>query len=191
MNIFAVDRDPVISAKSLCNTHVRKMFLESCNILLFPFKEMNFKLPVTKTGNEIRLSHRNHPATLWALSNYTNYLWLLTHTEELRNQCRARYKEKYYTEVYFNFIEENLIKAQSNFFTCLGSLTPFARCFGQFKLVLEEVPDTIEAYRKFYNLDKKDFAFWPSADSIPEWWQDRTNPKFVDKNFKDGDYTKR
>ena len=189
MNIFAVDEDPAIAAKNLCNTHVRNMFLESCNILLFPCKELRFKLPNTKEGNEIRLSHRNHPATVWALDNYTNYMWLFAHTEGLMNECRKRYKQKYYTENYLDFVSQNLINVQSRYFKELGSRTPFARCFSNFKDSLASTNDTVEAYRKFYYLDKGDFATWPSLETIPSWWP--KNEVFVDKNFKDGDYTKR
>jgi len=190
MNIFFVDRDPTIAAKSLCNSHVRKMFLESCNILLWPYKNCGYALPLTKDGVECKLSHEKHPATVWALSSYTNYCWLLAHTEALRDECRSRYKTKYKTEIYFDYAKLNLNLIADKYFPNLGSLTPFCRCFGLYKDQLSSIEDSVEAYREYYRLDKAEFARWPSLDSIPVWWHD-CSEKYVDKNFKGGEYTKR
>lgn len=36
----------------------------------------------------------------------------------------------------------------------------------------------------------QNFAKWPSKKEIPEWWPEISD-KYVDKSFKDGEYTKR
>ena len=51
------------------------------------------------------------------------------------------------------------------------------------------VPDTVEAYRKFYILDKP-FAKWPDLNKIPDRWVEKS-VKYVDKSFINGNYTKR
>ena len=39
MNIFVVDRDPIISARQLPDRHVTKMILESCQMLSIVFSK--------------------------------------------------------------------------------------------------------------------------------------------------------
>ena len=38
MNIFVIDKDPVVAAQNLCDKHVVKMILESAQMLCAPFE---------------------------------------------------------------------------------------------------------------------------------------------------------
>jgi len=71
MNIFFIDKDPIIAAQMLCNKHVVKMILESGQMLSGQWK--------------------NHPCTKWAWTSSDNYSWLLEHAKELCREYTWRY----------------------------------------------------------------------------------------------------
>jgi hypothetical protein len=185
MNIFVLDSSPYFAARQLCNAHVIKMPTESSNMLLWPFKLMGLDLPKTKSGETVKLSHLNHPSSIWVRESFANYQWALNNLSEMLEEYKKRYKRNHFSETYRNFIYENQDKIKFTQF----SITPVARCFGPLKEKLETIENSVEAYREFYKLGKP-FARWPSLQNIPDWWHQKTLD-FVDKNFNNGDYTKR
>lgn len=91
MNIFVLDIDPIKSATMLCDVHVVKMILESCQLLSTDFR-CNFDI---KGGdyNDLHLyksTHVNHPCRL-CLDNYNNHIWLIFHTYALIKEYEYRY----------------------------------------------------------------------------------------------------
>lgn len=164
MNIFITSRCPFQSARNLCNKHIVKMASESACMLLWPLKEIGLKLPKNKQGVEVRLSHRNHPATIWTCKSYENYCWHFNHFGAILEEYTRRYGKIHFAENYWQFIHENKYRLTFNKF----ALTPFPRCFSVFANELKEL-DTVEAYQKYYILDKSKFAKWP-VERIPSWW---------------------
>lgn len=186
MNIFVLADSPDLAARLQCNKHVVKMSSETANLLLWPFKHLNQALPPTQSGEPIRLTHENHPASIWTRASKQNYDWALTHLESLCSEYARRYGREHYATTYLNFCKQNYrLLSLPN----IGS-TPFARCFSSFSDVLANVEGVVEAYRSFYILDKISFARWPSVDSIPDWWPTKDH-SFVDKSFVSGVYAKR
>ena len=57
MNIFVLDRDPVVAASYLCNAHTVKMILESAQLLCTTSWQFNVPAPYKQT-------HKNHPAAI-------------------------------------------------------------------------------------------------------------------------------
>lgn len=186
MNLFVVDQDPVIAAKSLCNKHIVKMCSETANMLLWPFKLSGHRLPLSQSGKEVGLSHQNHPASVWIRESSSNYEWAVEHLRALLKEKEFRYNSKHYAENYFYFIFNNFKKLEWN----SNNFTRFAGCFGQWKEQVEkDSQDRVSQYRTFYCLDKQKFARWPSLEKIPEWWPHKS-VDFVDKNFKNSIYSK-
>ena len=182
MNIFAVDTSPERSARWLNNKHSYRMPLESMGMLMFAFPD-----GFTPYSNSHTHRHYKHPASRWARETRENFEWLLTHFEVQLDEYKIRYKRDHDSGQYLNWIRNNY---KSINFSNSG-LTPFARCFGPFKEILDKTEhNTIIAYQKFYVLDKIDFARWPSIEKIAPFWPEKSE-KFVDKNFKNGQYTKR
>ena len=137
--------------------------------------------------NSRKHRHYVHPASQWLRESKENFLWMVEHFKAQLDEYKVRYKREHGTAQHLNWIENNF---RSINFPTTG-LTPFARCFGPFKEELDRTePDTVQAYRKFYILDKIDFAKWPSLEKIPDFWVEKSE-KFVDKSFKNGQYTKR
>ena len=76
MNIFYVDADPKIAAHSLCDNHIRKMQIESAQMLCTTFWHYGFWAPYKK-------AHYNHPSTKWVRESKANFNWLLEHGLEI------------------------------------------------------------------------------------------------------------
>ena len=182
MNIFATDYCPEVSARNLLNRHSVKMPLESLGMLCFAFPDGSTPYP-----NSNKHRHYKHPASVWCRQTEDNFNWLYQHFLVQLDEYKVRYKRDHFAFQFIDWFKRN--KSSVDF--AQSGLTPFARCFSQFKQQLDStVPDAVDAYREFYWLDKRDFAKWPSVSKIPNWWQDRSD-KFVDKSFKDGVYIKR
>lgn len=186
MNLFVTSFNPLVAAKNLCNTHIIKMASESATMLLWPLKEIGLTLPNSKNGEEVKLSHKNHPVTIWTATSYENYTWHFLHFTKILKEYKARYKRPHYAEIYWKFINDNKHKLTFRYY----EMTPFARCFSSHKDNLLGVSNTISAYRKFYYDDKKTFAKWQNLDNIPFWWPERDG-RYVDKSFVNGSYIKR
>jgi hypothetical protein len=91
MNIFHVDRSPVVAAQALCDVHVVKMVVESAQLLSTAQHTFGLAAPYKPT-------HRKHPCALWVQEGVENYLWLLDHLKALCVEYTARYKRKHSTE---------------------------------------------------------------------------------------------
>jgi hypothetical protein len=189
MNIFVVDVRPEIAARQLCNRHIIKMPSETVNLLLWPFKLQGIDLPKNENGETIRLSHLNHPCSIFTRLNSVNYNWVWSHYFYLCAEYKERYKRTHGSFIYNQFILENYSKLNLPYG---DNLTDFPRCFGNV-INLEDSNDicTVDLYHKYYWLDKQEFARWPSIDKIPSWWYGGKNEKWVDSSFQNGVYTKR
>ena len=182
MNIFATSDDPEIAARNLCNRHSVKMPTESVGMLVFAFREDS-----TPIANKRSHRHYKHPASIWARRTRENFNWLVEHAYVQMDEYKARYKREHAYKSHLDWVNEN--KRQVEFSEC--GFTEFARCFSSFKELLDKtIPDATLAYQEFYRLDKIDFAKWPCAKKIPDWWIGKDD-RFVDKSFKNGEYTKR
>lgn len=89
MNIFFLDKDPVIAAQSLCNSHVVKMGLEACQLLSTAHRVC--------PANNVRLdkiyelTHKNHPCSIWVRESTENYKWLWEHAKAIFDEYYFRY----------------------------------------------------------------------------------------------------
>lgn len=184
MNIFPIADNycPIASAQQLCNRHASRMPLETGGMLAFAFPEGETSIP-----NSYSNRHYVHPASRWVRESLENMEWTIIHGLAQCEEYTRRYKRRHATQDFIEWSEKNY-----KFLTFeKKNITPLARCFGPFKEVLDkEEPDTLTAYRKFYWLDKQNFAKWTSLRDIPEWWQEISD-KYVDKAFVNGIYSKR
>ena len=76
MNIFAVDRDPIIAARMLPDRHVTKMILESAQMLSIVFSAHYWDIgEVMKVdGTPFKTAKgafKKHPCTMWAADSTT------------------------------------------------------------------------------------------------------------------------
>ena len=108
MNIFVLDKDPVIAAKMSCDKHIVKMILESAQMLCTAKRVADGELYIAKTknGRDIkrwRLPNSNeeaiiykagwlgHPSTKWVMESAYNYTWLFKHFKALNEEFMERF----------------------------------------------------------------------------------------------------
>lgn len=91
MNIFYLSKRPKICALLHCDAHVVKMILETAQILYSCHYMNNGRPPKTSALEPYRLTHKNHPSSVWARSAAAHYNWLC----DLGLALCARYKEMY------------------------------------------------------------------------------------------------
>lgn len=153
MQIFALDKDPVVSAQLHCDKHVIKMITESCQIISTVLKLEGIDVP----DYFYKVTHKNHPAMKWVSESRANLKWLCELAKALIVEYELRYKKsgKYVNaRKIISWCEDNLDLS--------GELTPF-------KLMMDEkyqTKDPIESYHKFYVYEKLKFAKWTHREVV-------------------------
>ena len=152
MNIFAVDKDPKISAQQLCDKHVVKMILESAQMLCSAYP--NGDAPYKR-------AFYNHPCTIWARESQENYEWLLAHAYAMCQEYTRRYGKVHKSIYAIEWCGKNYIKLQLP----QKGLTEFAQAMPeQYKNKC-----SVTAYRSYYIGEKAGFATWKTRKA-PEWF---------------------
>ena len=131
------------------------------------------KIPKRKDGGTYGEGYKHHPSTVWACDNRENYEWLCWHGLALGWEFEERYGK---THASVEAIKDACSVIE---YIPKGSQTDFARAINKhiYPILLDKRvwPNTILAYRAFYNLDKKTFAKWGGGRKPPSWW----NPDFT------------
>ena len=160
MNIFYLDRDPVIAAQMMCDKHVVKMILESAQMLSTAHRVLDGDGYADKTGM-YKLAHKNHPSTIWVRSSLENYVWLYEHMIGLMKEYTYRYGKHHATERLIEPLSGTPVSIPMVGFSDPPQCMP-EQCKGE---------DTVLAYQKYYIVEKSAFATW-KLRSIPEWWKE-------------------
>lgn len=182
MNIFVLDNDPQHAAIMMCDKHVVKMIVESCQLMSTAHHVIDGKqiTRVAKNGRKfstyeagnlpavppfLRCTMINHPCTIWTRENVANYQWLWVHTNELLHQYKTRYNKDH---TYTNLVRQTLVNTPTKLRGV--SLTPFAQAMpDQYKN-----QDAVEAYRQYYIHEKSRFAKWKIGNT-PLWFTEGVN----------------
>jgi hypothetical protein len=108
MNIFFIDKDPVVAAQAMTDKHVIKMILESAQLLSTAHRVLDGyeSTIITKAGHNkksfvlsnafyndllYKSTHVNHPSGIWARESSSNYIWLYKHMMALGYEYTKRY----------------------------------------------------------------------------------------------------
>lgn len=164
MNIFAIDYDPVLAAKALCNKHCVKMVSESTELLCTALYALGDPVPCDE--KYVRRNYINNRFCLWARETHSNFEWLLKHGRALAAEYNFRYGKIHDCQKYLDRIQAPKLPS--------GDLTPFARSAAVQEF---DIADPIEAYRAMYIRDKAYFARWTRRPP-PAWFP---NGVFIDK----------
>jgi hypothetical protein len=190
MNIFVLDFNPKIAAKYHCDEHVKKMPIETCQMLVAGIYYLNgfsyrkerinphnkekiqsifIDYPLTENTIEKYgdgapgLSFTNHPCSIWARESLENFKWLI----ELGKQLCIQYIDVFKTSIICDsqlcWIEDWLEDNHQLF--NMKKVTPFVQAMPeQYKN-----ENTVVAYRNYYTGEKR-FATWRNRTK-PEWFQ--------------------
>lgn len=171
MNIFVLDEDPATAAKMLCDKHIVKMPLETAQLLSSVFsvalKVPNSFVSITDKSVEVpyKLSHKNHPCSLWARQTRGNFCWLIEYGKELCAEYTWRYKRRHKSEDVIDWCDRNkdLLVFQSE------DLQVFAQAMPD----RYKCSNPVEAYRRYYLGEKMGFARWRNGREAPDWLLDK------------------
>ena len=156
MNIFVLDRNPVVAAQMQCDRHVVKMVLESAQML---------STAVNLLGGEARYktAHVNHPCSVWARQSLGNFLWLYDHGMALAEEYTHRYGKRHKSE---EVIRDCMHQWEAGLPLYGLNCTPHPLCMpDEYK-----TDDVVQSYREFYLGDKVRFAQWNKTRPAPQWW---------------------
>ena len=159
MQLFILDLDPGRVPAMLCDAHVRKMCLETAQILSSVIRRQGRKLPpgVPKPYNV------NHPV-IRALDTAQKINWAVRFNTALhREYCRRFGKKHAYsglTGIYHAIL-----------FRSGPTIDPAGWTFARdFKDVTINEPDIVLAYREYYRHKKKNLRRWHyTGTKEPDW----------------------
>jgi hypothetical protein len=181
MNIFYVNSDPEVAARSMVDRHVVKMILETAQLLSTAHRVIDGEEYVgqTQTGRKAkrwRLSgnvdaimyaatHINHPSAVWVRENSANYNWLYDHLLALGREYTHRYGRTHLT---IDKLKDILKDAPENIEQS-NVMTKMPSCMDKQYIVSV---DPIINYRNYYNYGKTDLLRW--SNRPPPQWIDGT-----------------
>ena len=176
MNIFVLDRNPIKAAQMMCDAHVVKMIVESCQLL-----STNDRILGRNSDVDIlyKATHENHPCRK-CLTSPWNEQWLICHLWSLLNEYFYRYGEIHKSA------EPKMNKAAELYSRCwhgpkglqafpnrddLLDQCTFPKCMpDEFKVGGDDLDSVVQSYRQYYKqkqLTMKRFRY--TKREMPEW----------------------
>lgn len=168
MNIFCIDKDPIQSAKWLCDQHCNKMVLESAQMVANCFSpEVLESAPKTKNGTTRKYSYWKHPCSIWARETIGNLSWLLRHSLAMEVERLDRGFNPHFSAEFLHWAFENIDKSEND---TSNEQTPFAIAISETMQCRQQPKfdsvDEVGKYRLYYKYDKP-FATW--KQNKPLW----------------------
>ena len=155
MNIFFLDFDTKKCAQYHCDKHVVKMILETAQLLCGAHHTTD-----SQYGDiPYKLSHKNHPCSIWVRESLSNYLYLCDLGLELCKEYTYRYGKRHKSQDVIEWCITNKLNIVDKGFTEPPKAMP-----DEYKVV-----DVVESYRNYYRGAKSDFAVWKNRE-VPNWF---------------------
>ena len=181
MNIFILNKDPVIAAQEQCDKHVVKMIVESAQMLSTVHRMLDgsieqrpsksgkrilkyYKLDDSREDTLYKAVHHNHPCTVWTAESSSNYRWHYEHFIALCRQYTSRYGKIHSTETKLG-LELGLLPKNIP----VGDYTPFKLAMGSNPECM--FSDPVKSYRAFYQTKQQRFKMDWTKRNVPEWFQ--------------------
>lgn len=172
MNIFFLDKDPVVCARMHVDKHVVKMILEYAQLMSTAHRildgcyvyDENSKRHQWVLNGEIdtsiyRATHMNHPSAIWARGGDANYAWLYELFSALNDEYSFRYEKLHASRRLMPY----LMNAPKNI-----SNIPFSEPTPAMPAECIVIGNSVESYRNYYNRAKSHIFFWKKRE-IPFW----------------------
>ncbi len=180
MNLFILNRNPVIAAQDQCDKHVVKMIVESAQMLSTVHRMLDgietkrpsksgktmakyFELSDDREDVLYKAVHFNHPCTVWSRESMHNYRWHYKHFIALCDEYTYRYGKVHSSDTK---LREHLEQLPNNI--------PVTK-MTEFKLAMKSNPECmlecpVESYRAFYHTKQHRFKMDWTKRKIPEWF---------------------
>ena len=152
MNIFVLSKNPKEAALYHCNKHIVKMVLEYTQLLFtltWCRNSLLFDILIAKDIKVYKLTHINHPCSVWLRESKSNIVWLIDLLEESCKEYTFRYKKTHACEKYIQFFKSDLVPN-----CCVPDIgmTEFKLCMPD---IMKVQGNPVESYRKYYRIHKK------------------------------------
>lgn len=180
MNIFVLDKSPILAAQYQCDSHVVKMILESAQMLCTAHRILDGTKVVGKRNGRkytyyehrsdallYKATHVNHPSSVWCRSTSDNYRWLYDHFIALCDEYTYRYGKVHLTDTKFRHI---LFDVPVNIRH--GCLMPFALAMKSQPQCMDE-SDPVKSYREFYQTKQDRMSMIWTKRSQPIWFKNK------------------
>lgn len=154
MNIFYLHENPIIAAQHHCDKHVVKMILETAQMLSTAHRVLDN----VETDNIYKLTHKNHPSSIWVRESSENYKWSYELFIGLLNEYTFRYNKIHKSSRLIDYLKYTPKNISNKKF-----IEPPLAMPDEYKS-----NSTIESYRKYYNKEKLSFARWTKRNK-PAW----------------------
>ena len=155
MNIFFLDFDVKKCAEYHANSHVVKMVLETAQLLCGVHWVQGSEAPY-------KLSHKNHPCSIWVRESLSNYLYLCELGLALGEEYTYRYGKTHKSIEVIQWCLSNRPNIKDIDFT-----TPPLAMPDEYK-----VDSVVESYRNYYKGAKSEIVSWKNR-KIPDWFLEK------------------
>jgi hypothetical protein len=153
MNIFFLHWDPRISATMYVDKHVLKILIEIVQML-----SCAHHMTESKYTPPYKMTHKNHPCTIWTRSSQSNYKYLVKLGKALCKEYNHRYGKIHKCKAYIKELGNNIPPIPDIGFTPPAQAMPD----------IYKSDDAVESYRAYYFFEKMNLHSWKKRD-IPEW----------------------
>ena len=159
MQLFILDYSPVVSARSLCDKHLRKMCLETAQILSSVMAKYNLSL----SENMPRPYNVSHPV-IKALDTPVKVDYAVIYNAALHTEYKRRFGKSHAYGALSKLYWQQLFNG--NFIFPTPECT-FARAFKDIEITHKDI---VQSYRIYYRYKKTQLRHWQYTDSVePEW----------------------
>jgi hypothetical protein len=156
MNIFLLDLDVRKCAQYHVDKHVVKMTLEVSQLLC----GVHHVSGGDPANIPYKLSHKNHPCSIWSRESLSNYLYLCELGLELCKEYTHRYEKRHKSQ---DVIEWCMVHKPN--ISDIGLTEPAKAMPDEYK-----TNSVVESYRNYYMGAKSGFAVWKKREK-PFWFE--------------------
>jgi len=183
MNIFFLHQCAQICAQFHFDKHVVKMILEAVQLLCSAYWVLEPQLAkeYNKNGIIYKLTHQNHPCSIWVRESLSNFNWLIELATELSKEHQYRFEPKaeHKSMKVVRFLQNNPPPSLKD-----KGFTPIALAMPEnCKVFINGVPDGIASYRKYYQSSTKSHLTVWKKRGPPDWFQLPPDP-IIKKQIK-------
>ena len=163
MNIFMVDRDPVVAAQSLPDRHIVKMPVETVQMLVSACLRHDIQPKViTKAGTHHKGGYHKHPCTVWAGDTSQNALWLLQHGFALCHEYTKRYGKVHFAEGQLRQLQAYVTQIPAGPFTEPAQAMPDECKHADFTVAYQNCI-------RYKLVDRPGTFVWAKGTPMPSW----------------------
>lgn len=156
MNLFILDLNHKMNAQYHIDCHACKIITEANQVLCGAHYMLN---STPESEIPYKLTHQNHPISVWVRKSLDNYLWTCDYCQALCNEYTYRYGKIHKGQHILNWCKSHIPK----YLISIG-LTSFVQAMPE----RYRCDDVVKAYRSYYLEEKQHLFKWKRRE-IPEW----------------------